>query len=131
VFAGRAAFVIELAAFFVLLWRAGSALPFVLMVPYLLLELARARLWGVRLIVVCPAPASRIAMHEYYVCLYPIAFLVAATVRHPRDGIVLAAHLAVMIRAVAFAMVRDAGSAVRRLTAELRAAATHGAGSAS
>lgn len=123
VFAGRAAFAIELAAFFLLLWRAGSPLPFALLVPYLLLESARVRLWGVRLIVVCPAPSSRIAMHEYYVCLYPLAFLVAATVKHPRDVLVLVVHVATMFREVALGMARDAKSALTRLADDLRTAA--------
>jgi 4-hydroxybenzoate polyprenyltransferase len=118
---GRAAFVIEMAAFVVLLWRAGSPLAFLLLIPYLLLELARVRLWGVRLIVVSPAPSFRIAMHEYYVCFYPLAFLAAATIRHAGDVVVLVVHAA-LFRGMALMAARDAKNSLRRLAARLRAA---------
>jgi 4-hydroxybenzoate polyprenyltransferase len=121
-FAGRAAFVIEIAAFCVLLWTAGSLLAALLVIPYVLLELARIRLWGVRLIVVAPAPSFRIAMHEYYVCFYPLAFLAASTVRQPRDVVVLVLHLT-MFRGVPLAILRDAKNALGRLAARPRAAA--------
>jgi hypothetical protein len=93
------------------------------LIPYVLLELARVRLWGVRLIVVSPAPSFRIAMHEYYVCVYPLAFLVAATVKHPRDGVVLVVHVATMFREVARGMARNAKSALTLLAADPRTAA--------
>jgi 4-hydroxybenzoate polyprenyltransferase len=120
--AGRAAFVIEVAAFCVLLWRAGSLLAALFVIPYALLELARVRFWGVRLIVVAPAPSFRIAMHEYYVCFYPLASLAASAVRQPRDVVVLLLHVT-MFRGIALAIVRDAKNALRRLAVRPRAGA--------
>jgi 4-hydroxybenzoate polyprenyltransferase len=120
-FAGRASFSIEMAAFFFLLWRAGSPLAFALLIPYLLLELARVRLWGVRLIVVSPAPSFRIAMHEYYLCFYPLAFLTASTIRHAGDVVVLVLH-ASMFSGVPLVMARDAKNSLTRLAAGLRTA---------
>jgi 4-hydroxybenzoate polyprenyltransferase len=117
---GRAAFAIELAAFSYLLVRAGSPLPFVLLIPYVLLELARMRLWDVRLIVVSPAPDFRIAMHEYYLFFFPLAFLIASVVRHPSDLAVLFVHTAIF-RETLPVIVRDARNA-HRTVAGLRTA---------
>jgi 4-hydroxybenzoate polyprenyltransferase len=121
-FAGRAAFAIEMVAFFFLLSRAGSPLPFALLIPYLLLELARVHLWGNRLIVVSPARSYRIAMHEYYLCFYPLAFLAASAIRHAGDVVVLVLHAA-MFCGVPLVMARDAKNALMRLAAALPAAA--------
>lgn len=122
--AGRAVLPVELAAFVCLLWRAGSPLPFALLVSYLLLELARARLWGSRLIVVSsPTQPSRMAMHEYYVCFYPLAFLVASALRHPADVVVLLLHAAIMFRAVALGVARDSTDSLTRLLGALRISA--------
>jgi 4-hydroxybenzoate polyprenyltransferase len=120
-FAGSAAFVVELAALSGLLWRAGNPLAFALVIPYLLLELARVRLWGVSLIVVSPAPSYRIAMHEYYLFFYPLAFLAASTIRHPHDVVVLVLHLA-LFRSVPLVMARDAKNALARLVVIRRTA---------
>jgi 4-hydroxybenzoate polyprenyltransferase len=121
-FAGRAAFAIEMAAFFFLLWRAGSLLALLLLIPYALLELARVRLWGGRVIVVSPAPSFRIAMHYYYLCFYPLAFLAASTIRHARDAVVLVVY-ASLFRGIPLVIARDAKNAVTQLAARLRAAA--------
>jgi hypothetical protein len=121
-FAGRAAFAIEIAALAFLLQRAGSPLPFVLLFPYALLELARVRTWGVRLIVVAPAPSFRIAMLDYYVVFYPLAFLVACTIRRSADLVVLAVHAA-LFRDVPAMVARDTKIALKGLTAQLRTAA--------
>jgi hypothetical protein len=119
-FVGQAAFALELAAFVFLLWRAGSALALALLLVYALLELARAYLWGVRLTVVSPAgPFFRIAMHDYYICLYPLAFLVASTVRHPGDAAVLAVQVVAFSSALLI-IGRDAMNAVIRVAVGLR-----------
>ena len=122
-FAGLAAFAIELAAFFILLWRAGSPVAFALLAPYLLLELARVRVSGVALTVVSsPAPPFRIAMHEYYLCWYPLAFLAASAIRHSGDVVVLVLHVAIF-RVAFLGMAHDAKYMLTRLAAGLRAAA--------
>lgn len=120
--AGEAAFAIELAAFAFLLVRSGGApVAFVLLIAYVLLERARVRLWGAHVIVVAPAPHYRIAMHEYYLFFYPLAFLIASSLRHGADVIVLLVHTALFHR-VALTAARDAKRSLMRLAAGLRTA---------
>jgi 4-hydroxybenzoate polyprenyltransferase len=120
---GQTAFAVEMSAFVVLLWWAGSPLAFALLVAYALLELARKRLWGVHLLVVSPASLPyRIAMHDYYVCLYPLAFLISSTVRHPGDAIVLAVQVAAF-PTLLVTTARDAVYAILGVASGLRAAA--------
>ncbi|HEV3001357.1 MAG TPA: UbiA family prenyltransferase [Solirubrobacteraceae bacterium] len=97
------AFPVEALAFAALLVAAGGAVAGALLPLYVLLELRRARRWGAEVVVVAPArsPAYRIALNEFYVALYPLAFLVASSVRHPRDLLVLAVHVAVFPRTLA------------------------------
>jgi 4-hydroxybenzoate polyprenyltransferase len=111
---GQTVFAIELAAFFLLGLRAGSLLPFALVLPYLLLELARVQLWGGRLIVVRPAPRSRVAMHEYYVLFYPLAFAVSSTVVHGQDILVLALQMA-LFSGLLMLTARDTKNALTQL----------------
>jgi 4-hydroxybenzoate polyprenyltransferase len=96
---GEAAFAIELAALCFLLVRSGGGPPaFALLLLYAGLELARVRLWGARVIVVVPAPAYRIAMHEYYLLFFPLAFLTASSIRQGSDVVVLILHTALFHR---------------------------------
>ena len=87
----------ELVAFVVLLIAAGGAVVAALLPLYAVLEVRRMRRWGGTVVIAQPAPGPsyRIAMNEFYVAVYPLAFLVAATVRHPRDAVVLVVHLVV------------------------------------
>jgi len=59
-----------------------------------LLEAERVRRWGIRVVVVEPGPNDRMAMHDFYVAFFPLAFLATAALRDPLDAIVLLAHLA-------------------------------------
>lgn len=95
---GRVAFSVELLAFAVLVVTGKAAVALVLLPAYALLEAARVRRWGIRIVVVAPAPSYRLAMHDFYVVLYPLAFLAAATAQDTRAGLVLLAHLAVFPR---------------------------------
>jgi hypothetical protein len=90
------AFPLELVAFATLLVVAGGTIAMALLPVYALLELRRARRWGAEIVIVTPArsPAYRIALSEFYVALYPLAFLVAASLREPLDLAVLAVQLA-------------------------------------
>lgn len=99
----RVAFPLELAAFGALVLLAAAPLAAVLLPLYAWMELRRTRRWSVPLVVADPPPSPdfRIAMHEFYLALYPLAFLVSATVRHPRDAIVLAVHLVLFPRTLA------------------------------
>ncbi|MDQ3917119.1 MAG: UbiA family prenyltransferase, partial [Acidobacteriota bacterium] len=84
----------EAAAFAVMLWRAGSLAAVALLCLYALLELLRGRLWRVKPCVVVPGEGRRhIVMHEYYEVLFPAAFVLASSLRHPLDALVLAVHL--------------------------------------
>jgi 4-hydroxybenzoate polyprenyltransferase len=91
----RVVFPVELVAFGAVLVQAGSPLAIALLPVYVLLEALRVRRWRISIVVVAPAPAYRIAMHDFYVAFYPLAFLVAAALRHPPDALILMAHLAV------------------------------------
>lgn len=88
------AFPVELVAFGVLLALAEAPLAILAVLAYVLLEAERVRRWGNTVVVVEPAPNYRIAMHEFYVAFYPLAFLATAALRDPSDAIVLLAHLA-------------------------------------
>jgi UbiA prenyltransferase family len=94
------AFPLELAAFAALVVLAGAAPATALLPLYALLELRRARRWRAQVVIVAPArsPAYRVAMNELYVALYPVAFLVAASIRDVSDVVVLALHLAAFPR---------------------------------
>jgi|SRR5947209_997468 len=97
----RLAFAVELSAFVVLLWRSGNALALALVPVYVALETLRSQLWGVTLVIAGRAARFRIAMHDYYIVFYPLSFLVAASVRHPLDAIVLAVQVALFPRSLA------------------------------
>jgi 4-hydroxybenzoate polyprenyltransferase len=111
-----ALFAVELAAFAVMLVLAGNWLAFALVPGYVLVERLRTRLWGVRVIVAAPAADYRIAMHEYYVVLYPVAFLLALAMRDGAALVLLAGHVALFPR-TAGRMALDAARALRSLRA--------------
>lgn len=83
----------ELCAFAVMLWRADSRVALVLLCVYALLELARAKLWGVNLVVVVPKPRFQILMLEYYELFFPVAVVLSSSARYPADAFMIAAHL--------------------------------------
>lgn len=109
-------FPLEVAAFGVLLVQAHNALGLAFLPVYMLLELMLVRLWGLSIQIVSAPPHDtyRVAMHDYYMVLYPLTLLLAATLRHPRDALVLVTHLALFPRA-ATAMARDADRVIRQL----------------
>jgi 4-hydroxybenzoate polyprenyltransferase len=110
----RVAFPAELVAFAALVVLSG-AYPVALLLPlYAWMELRRTRRWSVPLVVADPPPSPdyRIAMHEFYLALYPAAFLVACTIRHPRDAVVLAVHAALFPITLA-RVVKDAFNELR------------------
>ena len=87
-------FPVELVAFGVLLGLAGAPLAILAVPAYVLLEAQRVKRWDITVVVVEPAPNFRIAMHDFYVAFYPLAFLATAALRDPSDAILLVAHLA-------------------------------------
>ncbi len=86
-------FPVEAAAFAVILLRAGSLAALLALGLYALLEWSRKGLWKMRLVVVVPAERSSILLLEYYEVFFPLALLLAASLRHPPDALVAAAHL--------------------------------------
>jgi 4-hydroxybenzoate polyprenyltransferase len=87
------AFPVELAAFAAMLAASGGWLAAALLAPYGLLEWLRARRWGLRVIVVDYFEGSRIVMHDFYLAVYAVAFLVQSSLEHAQDAAVLVVHL--------------------------------------
>ncbi|MCA1616426.1 MAG: UbiA family prenyltransferase [Acidobacteria bacterium] len=86
-------FPVELAAFAVMLWRAGSRLAFAFLCLYALVEWSRKWMWRMNLVVVAPRPRYSLLMLEYYEVFYPLAFLLASSARRAEDALLIAAHL--------------------------------------
>jgi 4-hydroxybenzoate polyprenyltransferase len=89
---GLLALLLECAAFAAMLWLTGSALASLFLVAYGLFALMRRRLLGIGLTVLKPGPASRMAMSEYYIALYPLAYLLTITWRQPSALLLLLFH---------------------------------------
>ena len=109
---GLLTFLLEFAAFSAMLWLTRSALASLFLIFYGLFALIRSRLLGIGLTVIQPGQASRMAMAEYYIVLYPLAYLLTASWRQPwallllffhtvlfsRQGLYLAREVVVMLR---------------------------------
>jgi len=89
---GLLTFLLEFAAFMAMLWLTRNALAVLFLVVYGLFALIRWRLLGVGLTVVKPGQASRMAMAEYYIVLYPLAYLLAASWQQPSALLLLLFH---------------------------------------
>jgi len=95
---GLIAFLPECAAFSMMLWLTHNALALFFLVLYGLFALIRRRLLGVSLTVIQPGNASRMAMAEYYVVLYPLAFLLTVSWRQPSVLLLLLFHCILFFR---------------------------------
>src|SRR5205807_7381117 len=80
---GLFAFLLESAAFLLMLWLTRNALAWLFLVLYGLFALVRWRLLGKGLTAIKPGQASRMAMAEYYIVLYPLAYLLTASWQQP------------------------------------------------
>jgi 4-hydroxybenzoate polyprenyltransferase len=80
---GLFAFVLESAAFLIMLWLTRNALASFFLVLFGIFVLVRWRLLGIGLTVIKPGRASRMAMAEYYIVLYPLAYLLTASWQQP------------------------------------------------
>lgn len=80
---GLFSFLVESAAFAGILWLTRSALAALFLVLFALFALIRRRLLGISLAVIKPGRGSRMAMTEYYIVLYPLAYLLTASWRQP------------------------------------------------
>ncbi|PYP89076.1 MAG: hypothetical protein DMG65_14295 [Candidatus Angelobacter sp. Gp1-AA117] len=95
---GLLAFSLESAAFMAMLWLTRNPLAALFLVFYGLFALIRWRLLGISLTVSKPGPASRTAMAEYYIVLYPLAFLLTAAWQQPAALSLLLFHAVLFSR---------------------------------
>jgi 4-hydroxybenzoate polyprenyltransferase len=89
---GVLTFLLEFVAFTAMLWLTRNALAALFLVLYGLFALIRSRLLGIGLSVIKPGPASRMAMAEYYIVLYPLAYLLTASWQQPSALLLLLFH---------------------------------------
>jgi 4-hydroxybenzoate polyprenyltransferase len=89
---GLLTLLLESAAFAAMLWLTRNALAWLFLVLYGLFALIRWRLLGIGLAVVKPGQASRMAMAEYYIVLYPLAYLLTASWQQPSALLLLLFH---------------------------------------
>jgi 4-hydroxybenzoate polyprenyltransferase len=89
---GLCTFLLESAAFSLMLWLTCNALALLFLVLYGLFALVRRRLLGIALTVIKPGQASRMAMAEYYIVFYPLAYLLAASWQQPSALLLLLFH---------------------------------------
>ena len=89
---GLFAFLLEFATFLAMLWLTRNPLALLFLILYGLFALVRWRLLGIGLAVVEPGQASRAAMAEYYIVLYPLAYLLTASWQRPSALLLLLFH---------------------------------------
>src|SRR5438105_4101051 len=75
-----------------MLWLTGNALAPLLLASYGIFAVLRWRLLGIGLAALAPRQASRMAMSEYYIILYPLAFLLTASWHQPAALLLLLFH---------------------------------------
>jgi hypothetical protein len=118
-------FPLEIGALAAMLWQIGSAWPPAFLVLYLLYAARSARRWQTSPVIVVPKPQCFIVLHQFYTDLFPVALLIAASVRDRRARIVLAAHLLLFPRRVVHAIRRLSASIARTV---VRASEPHHGG---
>jgi|SRR6267378_234043 len=95
---GLLVFLPECAAFSMMLWLTHNALALLFLVLYGLFALVRRRLLGTGLTVIQPGYGSRMAMAEYYIVLYPLAYLLTASWQQPSTLLLLLFHCILFFR---------------------------------
>lgn len=106
-------FPLELGALFAMLWQIGSAWPPAFLLLYLFYAVRSAHRWQTAPVIVVPKPRFFIVLQQFYCDLFPVALLIAASVRDRRALIVLAAHLVLFPRRVIHAIRRLSASTAR------------------
>jgi 4-hydroxybenzoate polyprenyltransferase len=89
---GLLALLLEATALSLMLWLTRNALAVLFLVFYGFFALVRRRLLGVSLTVMNPGQASRMAMAEYYIVLFPLAYLLSASWQQPSALLLLLFH---------------------------------------
>ena len=110
-------FPLELGALAAMLWQISSAWPLALLALYGLDSIRTARRWQKAPVIVVPKPRFFIVLLEFYSDLFPVALLIAASVRDRRDLFVLTAHLLLFPRGVFRALRRIYSVSNRRVSA--------------
>ena len=106
-------FPIELGALAAMLWQIDSAWPPAFLVLYALYAVHSARRWQTSPVIVVPKPRFFIVLHQFYSDLFPVALLIAGSVRDRRVLIVLAVHLLLFPRRVVHVIRRLRASTAR------------------
>ncbi len=109
VFGTFIAFPLELGALAAMLWQVGSGWPPLFLVLYVVYAIRSARRWKTQPVIVVPKPRFFIVLHEFYSVLFPIALLIAASLREHRDVAVLIAHVLIFPRRIFHALRRITG----------------------
>jgi 4-hydroxybenzoate polyprenyltransferase len=95
---GLLAFLLELAAFLLMLWLTRNALAAPFLILYGLFAWVRWRFLGIGLTVIKPSHASRMALAEYYIVLYPLAYLLTASWQQSSALLLLLFHVVLFHR---------------------------------
>lgn len=98
------AFPLELAALGALLMQMRSLWPVAFLGVYAIVAFRKVRLWQMNAVIVDPRPRYFILMNEFYLAYFPLALLVASAMRHPRDAVAIAAHVALFPAGVLLAL---------------------------
>jgi len=106
-------FPLELGALAAMLWQIGSAWPPAFLALYALYAVRSARRYRRAPVIVVPKPRFFIVLHQFYSDLFPVALLIAASLRDRRALVVLAAHLLLFPRQVVHAIRRLSASTAR------------------
>lgn len=86
------AFLLEVAGFAGMLWLTGGLVAALFLLTYGLFTLIRWRLLGISLAIAKPGQTSRMALGEYYIVFYPLAYLVTVSWQQPLALLLLLAH---------------------------------------
>jgi len=86
------ALLVELAALAAMLWLTRTALGALFLVLFGAFALLRRRLLDIRLGIVESRPNTRLALTEYYIVLYPLSYLLAASWQQPGATWLLLLH---------------------------------------
>lgn len=86
-------FPLELSALAAMLWQIGSPWPPLFVALYVLYAAHASWRWRTSAVIVVPKERFFIVLQEFYSHLFPVALLIAASIRNRRDVAVLVIHL--------------------------------------
>jgi len=89
----RYVFPVELLTFAVVLAVSRSPIVWCALAVYVIMEMLRVKLFGMKVIIVASEPQFRFAMLEFYQFLFPVAYLLAFTFRNHLAAYLLAAQI--------------------------------------